>query len=167
MRLTLDSDKLEIVKFALQHTEDRLEASMKNAEAIENKIHRFAAFTIGFMVFVASNANSFPDPTIVWFYVVMCVAVSLFCMSAMMPRKFHVKGHFWHSWKGHLEDEDALIDVLISQAQENDVRIEENERSNDAIAKIYRRGFRLVVASTLFLFGWQIGVIFPFIQVEP
>jgi hypothetical protein len=154
-------NELEIVKEALRHSEEKLNATASVASSAETRVMQFSAFNAAIATVIGVNFRNFPVPEIALISCAVLLVVTFLAVSIVLPRLFHSCGHYWEDWKGHVDDGDALIDVLISQAEENDERIRFNEDVLERSAKKFRMCYWLQIYAVCFFFGGQIGAFFP------
>lgn len=121
------TDKLFIVQEALRHTELRLKSLEAFADNADRRAAILIAGSIAFSGFLWTSTEQLDGDAYMFIASALSLLAAGFAVLSLIPKKFHVCGHYWRDWKGHLEDNDKLIDVLISQAAENDERIIFNE----------------------------------------
>ena len=127
------------------------------ASAAETRALHFSTLTTAFGTIVAINAKNMPNPLLGYFSALLFILVACFAVSTTLPRRFHVTGHFWTDWADHVSDGDDLIDVLISQAEENDERIIYNDNVLEKSAYSFRQCFVGLVIVLCFFLGSQFG----------
>ncbi len=145
---TAQSDnRTKVVSEALRHTEMRLQDLEAFASNADRRATAFAATSAAVAAILIANASRATWP--IAFYAVASALIfsGILATWSQMPRKFEVRGHFWRDWAGHVETDDSLVDVLISQAKENDVRIDLNEKALVKSARIIKWAFYLFVSS--------------------
>lgn len=150
---------LLVVSEALRHTEMRLEDLEKFATSAERRIAGFATVSIALAATTFLYLERMPSFLCGLLSGIVIVFAVINSVSAIQPALFHTRGHFWRDWKGHLQDSDLFLDVLISQASENDARIEANEIHLDRMAKKTKLSFFMLVYSVLFNISAQIGAL--------
>jgi hypothetical protein len=152
-----DTRKLQIVKEGLRHTELRLEDLEKNATSAEKRLGWFATSSAAIAGFTFLYAAKMPHPMIAAISGLGIATASVLAVGVALPRRFHVRGHYWREWEGHIEDRDSLFAVLESQAAENDQRIDNNENELDRMARNFLCCFILVFWSICFNLGGQLS----------
>ncbi|WP_165929249.1 hypothetical protein [Shimia isoporae] len=101
-----------------------------------------------------------PAPTFAYISAGGFVAASFMAAASCLPRDFHIRGHWWRDWEGHIDDGDELFLALSSQAQENDLRIDENYRALKKAGASMKRAFVFAFLVFAFFGGAQAGAIF-------
>lgn len=121
-----DSNREMLVREALRQTELHLEDLLQTASAAEQRVYQLAATCVMIATVATALANEAPNAIPIYVSAAGLVVSALWAIWGTGPRLFHIRGHRWKDWKGHVEDKDTVLQVLISQAEENDKRIEEN-----------------------------------------
>lgn len=136
----------------------RLEDLQMLASAAETRAFQFS----GALILLATLGTSLADN----FSNLITLRVSLLCVifSAALsfisafPRKFHIRGHYWRDWKGHVDDSDEFVATLVSQAEENDLRIDFNELALERAATNFTLGFLIALLGFgVLIFGEVLG----------
>ena len=151
------NNKLNIASEALRQTELHLEDFNSLASNADQRAMALAGTLAAIATILATLAPSTPSPFLSYLSCVGFVLASFMAASSCMPRDFHVRGHRWADWEGHLTDDDNFVDVIASQAKENDDRIKDNfdvlKSAGDAIKRAFIFAFWVFC---FFLFS-QIG----------
>ena len=143
-----EDTKTMIAHEAMRQTEIRLDDLLKNGHAADQRAFTFAAIAIGAAgIFVSPAANAqFPVPSLLG-----CIGIilgALICILSALPQKFHVKGHYYKDWAGHIDDEDNLFQCYSSQGLENDERIQRNEDSLEKAGRVFKIGVLVSLTSS-------------------
>ena len=152
-----DENQLVVVREALSHTEMRIANLNSVASGAESRSLHFATLTTAFGTILAINAKNLPGPFFAYLTALLFLLLSCLAVSLTLPRRFHVAGHFWEDWKGHVVEGDQLVDVLISQAEENDDRIRFNDLELNRSARKFTFCFICLIVIVSFLVGSQLG----------
>ncbi len=154
------NDSLLILKEALRHTEMRLEDLEKNATSAERRLGWFTTAAAALASVTFLYAHDMPTPAIAVISGLGLTTSAVLAIWIALPRNFHVRGHFWRDWKGHIDDGDILAYALEAQANENDARLINNESELARMAKNFRHCFNLLFWSVCLNLGGQIGSLF-------
>ncbi|MCC5955071.1 MAG: hypothetical protein JJU07_03135 [Natronohydrobacter sp.] len=132
--------RLAIIREALRHTELHI---FGLAEIADNADKRAATLSLAAIAYATlliafSEFSNAAKPVIVLAALLSLVS-AVFSLFATVPKKFHIAGHRWRDWQGHIDDGDDIETVLISQAKENDDRIDFNFAVVDEAAKKFKR----------------------------
>lgn len=149
----LTSNNLHIVMEALRQTELMLEDLQATAAAGEQRAFQFATGCLLIATLAATLADQATSSLAVYSGAAGLVGASFWSLWSVRPSHFYIRGHSWNDWKGHIDTNDLLIDVLISQAEENDLRIASNLRALTERARQFNRAM-LVAAGSMFLIGF-------------
>lgn len=152
----LSENQNKIAIEALRHTELRLESLNGLAVLAETKAMQFATIITAFTTILAINANNFPNAEMTYISAVLLIIVALISIRTALPKNFHITGHYWREWKPHVTDNDDFVSVLISQAEENDTRIDYNEKKLSEIAENFKKSFICLILVLSFFAGSQI-----------
>lgn len=140
-------NELEIGKEALRQTELQLQGLENLANNADSRAMAFAASATATFAFWITIASKLPVPICAFLGAAFALISAAIAIYSASPRLFHVLGHTWAQWKGHVEDNDEIKDVLITQAEENDNRIIDNR------ASLKRRSFWLSVSITILVYS--------------
>ncbi|MEP4196952.1 MAG: hypothetical protein ABJL99_15100 [Aliishimia sp.] len=121
------SRELDIAKEALRQTEIRLEDMNGIASSADRRAMALASFYAALATFLATFAANFAIIWVVYACSVGFAVSAALAIKSCMPRNFHVRGHYWHEWVGHISDCESYFDAIKSQAKENDDRIDKND----------------------------------------
>lgn len=146
-----------ISKEALRQTEIHLEDFNSLATSADQRAMAFGTILTAMATLIAAFAKSLPAPLLSYVSAAALICCALVAISSSLPRSFHVRGHYWSEWKGHIEDKDKYIDVIQSQAEENDARIRCNYKLLEKSAKRYRWAYTLALWTSCFFVGSQLG----------
>ncbi len=124
-RMTQEN-KTKVILEALRHTELHLEDLQGNAASSEQRAFQFAATCILLATLIGAFASTVSFKLALIVSSSGLVVAAFWAFWSVLPRRFHIRGHRWEDWKGHVDDNDEFIDVIVSQAEENDARIKEN-----------------------------------------
>lgn len=80
----------------------------------------------------------------------LIVVGAIIAIASALPQTFHVRGHEFSGWKPHIVDNDSLVEVYTSQAEENDHRIIQNMESLQNSAKTFMFGV-CITSGSIFL----------------
>lgn len=152
----MTTDRIEIIREALRQTEMRLEDLQTNAAAAETRAYQFCAATVLLATFATTVAERTSNPFTTNLAAIVLAFSGFLAFHSVLPRRFHVRGHYWKEWKGHLDDRDTLEVALTSQAEENDDRIRFNEKNLEKCGSEFFLSF-LVAALSVAIFG--LGVV--------
>jgi hypothetical protein len=162
------TNRLEIVKEALRHTELKLQSSVENATVSDNRFFQFSAamLVIGTGFLTSENFVPYPDLRVIYSFLFYSLATLAFWI--VKPSVFlSLGGSYVDAWKGHLDfhdpsKDDCLIEVLLSQAEENDRRFAENETKLRKKANVFKwlmRIFMFLIISIAYVqfecWQWQ------------
>jgi hypothetical protein len=153
----LTENQNSIALEALRHTEMRLESLNGLAVLAETKAMQFATIVTAFTTILAINAKNFPNPAMTYFSAALLIGVALLSMKTAFPKNFHITGHYWREWESHFADNDEFVSVVISQAKENDLRIDYNEQKLEEIADNFKFAFRMLIFAIIFFTCSQIN----------
>jgi hypothetical protein len=149
--------QMDIAKEALRQTELRLEDISGLASSADQRAMALSATLAAITVLLATFAKELPSPLFVYLSSLGLLIAIFLSIRSCLPRDFHVRGHFWSDWYGHIEDNDTLYSAIASQAQENDNRLRENDETLRQSARTLRKAFVIAVYSLCFLIGAQVG----------
>jgi hypothetical protein len=157
-----NSNQSEIIRDALQQTELHLADLQGAAASAEARAFNFSSSCILIATLFVAFADRLPNaPTLVLASAVL-VMCSIWTLWTVLPRQSHIRGHYWTYWAGHVEDDDPLDRVRISQAEENDQRIEYNIQTLERSAKGFMQAFVAAYLAICFMLGGQIAsVVWP------
>lgn len=131
------TNRLEIVKEALRHTEMKLSQQEEYSKLTDTRF-----FQLGAAIIVLASAILASETFVPFLLAKIVIASTLFVLALVTfwkirPQQFYPIGGSYKNWEGHLTDGEDLIDVLISQAKENDGRFEKNEKILEKRNKIF------------------------------
>ena len=148
------TDKEKIIHEALRQTELWLEDQQAVVTAAEQRAFQFAGYCVLTATLGAGFARDLPHPESMYMAAVGLVFSAAWAVYTGIQKRFYHRGHLWREWAGHVADGDTFIHVLVSQAKENDDRINYNLRCLEAGVTHYRLSFLLAVFSvSIFMLG--------------
>ncbi len=118
-----ETNREKIVVEALRHTEMHLKGLEDLANSSDRRALAFFAGGIAFAGFLLSLIDNLEYDSFTFLAAVVSLAASGVSISLILPKRFHILGHRWIDWKGHLDENDDFLSVIQSQARENDQRI--------------------------------------------
>ncbi|KCV81018.1 hypothetical protein ATO10_14489 [Actibacterium atlanticum] len=145
----MNDNQKRIVVEALRHSEVHLTELSSIASAADQRAIGFAGFSGVVATALLGFAELTPFPAISILGSFGLILGSIMAAQSTSPRSFHIPGHRWECWKEHVADNDDYYSVLISQAEENDIRITDNFASLDESASQFRNAMSVVVFTFL------------------
>ncbi|WP_170414747.1 hypothetical protein [Ruegeria atlantica] len=152
-----NNNKLNIALEALRQTELHLEDFNNLASNADQRAMALAGTLAAIAAILATLSPSAPSPFLSYVSCGGFVVASFMAASSCMPRNFHVRGHRWEDWEGHLTDNDNFIDAVASQAKENDGRIKDNFDDLKSAGDATRRSFIFAFWVFCFFLFSQVG----------
>ncbi|WP_170606140.1 hypothetical protein [Ruegeria arenilitoris] len=153
------NNKLNIAIEALRQTELQLEDINNLASNADQRAMALAGTLAAMATILATLASRTPSPFLSYVSCGGFIVASFVAASTCMPRRFHIRGHRWEGWKGHVDDNDDFLEVVISQAEENDIRISENFTKLNKAAKVTWHSFTFAFWVFCFFLFSQIGTV--------
>jgi hypothetical protein len=153
------SNQKLIVSEALRQTELHIEDLQALATVAETRAFHFSSSCVLIATLGVALAQVALSPFAVYVSAVGLIAAAFWALRSALPRKFHIRGHRWVHWKGHVDDDDLLQDVLISQAEENDTRIKYNFEKLEDSALHFRISLWIAFGSVAVFILGQLFVI--------
>ncbi|MDZ7909734.1 MAG: hypothetical protein U5N10_16985 [Gemmobacter sp.] len=147
-------NKHKIILEALRQTELWLEDQQAVVTACEQRAFQFSAACVLIATFGVSFASDLPNPFAMYLGAAGLVISAIWSLYSALPRHFYNRGHLWENWCGHVHDNDSIWEVLVSQAEENDVRINYNIKSLEESAVHFKVSFMFsLVSISVFALG--------------
>ena len=157
--------RLEILKEALRHTEMRIDASVTLATSADQRAIQFSGMCIAISTLLITLGKQ--ETQIITQIGGLCQIISAAIAAySCRPQSFHVAGHKYEDWKGHLEDKDQLADVIESQCEENDERIKFNENRLGNAGVLMRFALLISFGSLALIIALLIAATANAIQLE-
>ncbi|MGR3635118.1 MAG: hypothetical protein ACU0BK_04245 [Shimia sp.] len=157
----MDSDSaLDIAQEALRQSELMIEDTNHLATSADQRAMALAATLATVASLLVALGGATPAPFFAYLSSAGFIVASFMAASSCMPRDFHIRGHWFRDWKGHIDDNDRLIDALSSQAKENDDRIDKNYAALKVAGKSTRRAFPFSFCVFAFFAGSQLGGVY-------
>ena len=149
-----------IIREALRQTELHIEDLQATATVAEARAFQFSASCVLLATLASALAQSALSPFSV--YVSSCglIAAAFWAICSALPRKFHIRGHRWELWQEHVVDDDCFDEVLISQANENDIRIRENFQKLEESAFHFLISLKIAFCSMVFFVLGQVVAVY-------
>lgn len=165
-QISTESRELSIVLEGLRQTELNLEDLNGLANNSDTRAMALAGATAAIataLVALPALAN-LPAISVITSGVLLVSA--LVAVQSAMPRSFHIRGHRWADWKGHIADGDSFIEALKSQAAENDARILFNFKALNTSARLQKRSNTITFLGLSFYLGGRLAEPFTsFIEI--
>lgn len=158
-----DNRRIDVVKEALRHTELRLQDLEALASNADRRAAAFTATSAAIAAILVTNGPKALDMPTVYIAAVLCLIAGAISFWSMMPKQYHVRGHYFRDRKGHIDEGDTLEVALLSQAEENDERIDFNETVLLSSANSIRSAFILLITTLTAVLAVQILVFFGFL----
>jgi hypothetical protein len=156
----MHDEQKEIILQAIRQTEIRLEDLQSLATAAENRAFQFASATILLATLFTPFVDKLSNPLAAAVGIMLLIIAGGLSFFLTMPRKFHVRGHYWSEWEPHVTEKDSIESVLISQAAENDDRIRFNEKVLVVSAGAFRLSFLIALFGVTFCaFGQLVSIV--------
>jgi len=151
---------LSIAKEAPRQSELMIEDTNHLATSADQRAMALAGTLAAVSSLLATLGGKTPAPLFAYLSCGGFVVASFMSAASCMPRNFHIRGHWWREWKGHIEDNDRLIEAITSQAAENDKRIDDNYSALEKAGTSTRRAFVFAFWVFAFFGGSQASAIF-------
>ncbi|MFO1203891.1 MAG: hypothetical protein U1E58_14770 [Tabrizicola sp.] len=142
-----DQRAYQIICEGLRQTELQLEDLQSIATSSEARAFQFAGYCVLIATFASPFAEKLPNPLAFYLCAAGLMFSAVWAIYSVIPRRFHIRGHRWEDWKDHIPDNDSLVAVLISQADENDARIKFNYEVLEQSAMHFRVSFCFALVS--------------------
>ncbi len=152
-----ESERLQVVKEALRHTELHIKGLEDLASNADRRSTSFFAGGLTFAGLLIASAQFFPSTVTSITAAIICIVAAIVSVFSILPKRFHILGHRWNDWKDHVVEGDSLIDVLISQAEENDQRIIHNFNVLDRSARRFLWTVRLLIFAFIIMILGQVS----------
>lgn len=149
-------NQYKIVSHALRHTEDQIDGSLMHLSASETRMAQISMFCASLAALLAASSKLVPSIPVALITACVFVISAFLGMWSIRPRNVDVKGHVFSEWKPHLADNDCIIEVLASQAEENDCRIRRLERELERLGKRTNQVLLIAYLAFCFFIGGQI-----------
>jgi hypothetical protein len=105
--------------------------------AADQRAMTFAGITAAISAILTGLAGDVPVPMIKYLSTIGALIGAGVAVYSCSPKTLHIPGHRWESWEKHLQYDDKINDVLISQMIENDQRIKLTFSSLKRFADIF------------------------------
>ncbi|MCO6381329.1 hypothetical protein [Oceanicola sp. 502str15] len=142
-------NKERIAIEALRQTETYLEELNDIAASADARAMAFTGFAGVMATLFLTLAPDAPSPVFAYIGAISVILGGIKTASSGSPRGFYSAGAFYADWEEHIADDDAFLEVIISQAKENDERIEHNNGLLEERASSFQSGVTLVIFATL------------------
>lgn len=150
---------MHIALEALRQTELSLEDLGILASNADQRAMALASTLAAIAALIATLASNTPSPLLSFITCALLVIASFLSASSCMPRAFHIRGHRWEDWYGHIKEGDSFYDAISAQAGENDNRIKTNYSRLEAAGKTTSRAFVMGFVTLCFFVGSQLGAV--------
>jgi hypothetical protein len=154
-----DGNQKLIVCEALRQTELHIEDLLALATVAETRAFNFSSSCVLIATLGVALAQIALSPFAVYVAGVGLISAAFWSLWSTSPSKFQIRGHRWTYWEGHVTDNDPFEEVLISQARENDDRIELIFRKLEERATHFRISLWIAFGSIAFFVLGQLFVI--------
>ncbi|WP_282077805.1 hypothetical protein [Epibacterium ulvae] len=156
---TSDTRKIQIALEALRQTELQLEDFISLANNADQRAMALTTSNIAIATVLAAIAQQLPSTFFAYICCGLYIVLASLSASTSLPRRFHVRGHYWRDWEGHITEGDSYYDAISAQAAENDIRLDENFASMERVGERHRKILKAIPYPLFLCLGTQIGSI--------
>lgn len=151
-------NRLEIAKETLRHTELKLSSCENNAKISDSRFFQLSAGLIVIVAAILTSNSQYDSNALERISASVLLVVSFYSFWSVRPATFFTVGGSYDAWEGHIskggfEEDDDIINVIISQAEENDRRIYNNQKKLKENARKFNF---LMVVSTITLASYLV-----------